>query len=441
MMQQQQQQQQQQQRWLQAKLEGHNRQIQPQQRGMYPLVDLFLGGPYNASNSNSSNASVGIAMGQPNSQQSIGQLVSSAQEIVSTFVTQQKSEEDQANETVTAVDSFLGLPTAAATTPSQDMAPFNPTPIDPYNFNVVNGGVGGTANFLQNCFAPEQQQDTLHEEEEHSLEEIMSCDDLYDGDLGELNGDDVVVLPSNAVNDELIVPSAALSSSTPVSVPSSSSMALPPRTNRKQAAGSSHLQWEARYKELIQYVKVFGNTLVPHGWKPNPRLASWVKRQRYQYKLKKDGKGKRSSLTDERISKLQSIGFVWSTHTEHWDEKLNELAIYARYNGNCNVPSKYPPNRQLSIWVRCQRRQYKLYVQQKDQLKKQQQQQSSGQEESPYEQYYNNVEEKDSNKTNSSMKQGQPTPLITPTSSMTEERIQKLKAIGFEFNPRNLKLV
>lgn len=97
---------------------------------------------------------------------------------------------------------------------------------------------------------------------------------------------------------------------------------------------------------------------VPHTYKENPALARWVKRQRYQYKLKVDGK--MSTMTDERITLLENIGFIWDSHAAAWAEKLYELKDFTRRRGHCNVPSTFPENPQLATWVKCQRRQYKL---------------------------------------------------------------------------------
>ena len=176
-----------------------------------------------------------------------------------------------------------------------------------------------------------------------------------------------------------------------------------------------------------------------NNWVVNRPLAQWVKRQRYQYVVKqqllkqgtiehpksmvedevedcwtfgptgsldttnnksktKRGGMKRSTLTDEREKALEKIGFVWSTHNALWEEKYNELAAFFHKHGHCNVPSKYPSNNKLSVWVRCQRRQYRL-------LKN------------------NPINISSENK-----------------SSMTMERIDRLKAIKFNFNPRNLKM-
>lgn len=92
------------------------------------------------------------------------------------------------------------------------------------------------------------------------------------------------------------------------------------------------------------------NSQVPHTYKENPPLARWVKRQRYQYKLKVEGKI--STMTDERVALLENIGFIWDSHAAAWAEKLQELKEYTKLRGDCNVPSTYPGNPQLATWVK-----------------------------------------------------------------------------------------
>ena len=82
----------------------------------------------------------------------------------------------------------------------------------------------------------------------------------------------------------------------------------------------------------------------------NAALAQWVKRQRYQYKLKSEGK--RSTLSDERVRLLNKIGFIWNSHDVVWEERLFELSMYKRNHGNCIVPSNYERNPQLAVWVK-----------------------------------------------------------------------------------------
>ena len=92
-------------------------------------------------------------------------------------------------------------------------------------------------------------------------------------------------------------------------------------------------------------------------------------------------------MTEERRAALESLGFIWDSHSKGWDVRWNELREFKERYGHCNAPKKYNENQPLAIWVKCQRRQYKLFEDGKN-------------------------------------------------SNMTRERIVKLLSLGFVFNPR-----
>lgn len=117
-----------------------------------------------------------------------------------------------------------------------------------------------------------------------------------------------------------------------------------------------------------------------------------IKRQRYQYKLKQEGR--HSTLTDERQAILDNIGFIWDLHNYSWLKRYNELEQFTKLHGHANVPTNYGPNKALSIWVKCQRRQYRLLHRKGDHI-------------------------------------------VQPNmTSLLEERIQKLNLLGFSWDPR-----
>jgi hypothetical protein len=128
-------------------------------------------------------------------------------------------------------------------------------------------------------------------------------------------------------------------------------------------------RWHQSFEELLQFQNEHGHAAVPHTYPPNPALANWVKRQRRQYKLLREKKKKENDrhndtttimITTERINLLNTAGFVWDAHQLHWRDKLDLLRMYHRKHGHCNVPANYR-NKKLATWVKCQRRQYKLY--------------------------------------------------------------------------------
>lgn len=152
----------------------------------------------------------------------------------------------------------------------------------------------------------------------------------------------------------------------------------------------SHLEkWNQRFRDLVDFRKVYGHCLVPLEFPENPPLAHWVKRQRCQYKAKMEGR--HSTLSIERQEALEDMGFIWDSHKATWEERLNEIIRFKAMHGHTNIPSKYSHNPQLCIWVKCQRRQFKLFLENKK-------------------------------------------------SNMTPERVQRLSDIGFDWAPRQRKL-
>eukprot|EP00980_Cylindrotheca_fusiformis_P017962 scaffold5707_cov112-Cylindrotheca_fusiformis.AAC.1 len=127
------------------------------------------------------------------------------------------------------------------------------------------------------------------------------------------------------------------------------------------------LHWEFRYERLLAFKELTGHCLVPSNYHLDVELSRWVKRQRHQYKNLK--KGERSTLTPYRFEKLQNVGFVWDVHELSWNENLEELRKFYRRHGHSNVPTSYPDNPKLPLWVKSQRREYKLFhIGQKSQL-------------------------------------------------------------------------
>lgn len=122
-------------------------------------------------------------------------------------------------------------------------------------------------------------------------------------------------------------------------------------------------QWAERFRELRQYKEQLGHCSVPHNYEENLPLARWVKRQRHRYKpFRDEGCPLVPNSVRERIDALDSLGFVWDCQEAAWDDKFLELLDYRANKLDCNVPINYTPNPALAIWVKGQRRQYKLYL-------------------------------------------------------------------------------
>ena len=108
-------------------------------------------------------------------------------------------------------------------------------------------------------------------------------------------------------------------------------------------------KWIEMYARLAAYKKQYKSMCVPERYPADPPLASWVRNQRTNYKTKNP------ALTIDRISKLNSIGFVWNTLFEQWVKMFDRLVEYKKeYKTTC-VPSIFPKDKQLGVWVHNQR--------------------------------------------------------------------------------------
>ena len=158
---------------------------------------------------------------------------------------------------------------------------------------------------------------------------------------------------------------------------------------------SNIAKWDTKFNELVAYKDAHrGSCNVPtRGYAENPQLGTWVNYQRTQYKKFQQDPAT-SYMTQERIERLESIAFQWGvTLSAEWDMKFNELVAYKdTHGGSCNVPKGYAENPQLGNWVGTQRKQYKKFQQHPS------------------------------------------------TSSMTQERIERLESIAFQWNGRSLTL-
>jgi hypothetical protein len=188
--------------------------------------------------------------------------------------------------------------------------------------------------------------------------------------------------------------------------------------------GQPDVSWDTRYNELIAYKNEFGDCEVPRHYDANKKLGSWVRHQRAVFrrgglssdrlaKLKEIGFvwsrnystsswgrlfdelvayknefgdcnvlkrkneklfawvsnqrafARKGKLSEDRVAKLNTIGFVWNRSgafaNEVWNTRYNELLDYKTEHGNCNVPYNYKTaqNFRLGIWGEAQRAMFK----------------------------------------------------------------------------------
>eukprot|EP00566_Odontella_aurita_P010264 CAMPEP_0113580570 /NCGR_PEP_ID=MMETSP0015_2-20120614/30763_1 /TAXON_ID=2838 /ORGANISM="Odontella" /LENGTH=422 /DNA_ID=CAMNT_0000484807 /DNA_START=250 /DNA_END=1518 /DNA_ORIENTATION=- /assembly_acc=CAM_ASM_000160 len=120
-------------------------------------------------------------------------------------------------------------------------------------------------------------------------------------------------------------------------------------------------KWDQMYARLLVFKGKHDHLLVPNRYSEDRSLGAWVSTQRRQYKSFQAGE--ETPMNTERASKLESIGFVWSTRDPRhvpWEVRYKQLLAYQAVNGDTLVPISYKPNPQLSNWVSTQRQEMKL---------------------------------------------------------------------------------
>lgn len=108
-------------------------------------------------------------------------------------------------------------------------------------------------------------------------------------------------------------------------------------------------KWVQMYEKLTAFQKENGHCNVQRTYAPDPPLGYWVKAQRDNYS--------RTTLSDERIEKLQSIGFIWNTKLqparEKWNKMYVQLEAYKQENGHTSVPKRggKKETTKLAAWI------------------------------------------------------------------------------------------
>jgi len=97
--------------------------------------------------------------------------------------------------------------------------------------------------------------------------------------------------------------------------------------------------WDSKYAALVEYQRMHGHCRVP---KSHASLCNWVRMMR--------GYRKRGTLSEERIQRLDALGFVWGVLAT-WESNYAALVEYQRAYGHCRVPTKSKDHARLGNWV------------------------------------------------------------------------------------------
>lgn len=124
-----------------------------------------------------------------------------------------------------------------------------------------------------------------------------------------------------------------------------------------EKADENEARWMAKFELLKKYKAKHGDCLVR---KRDKTLGQWVYDQKKHYRLLKEGK--KAKISQDRIEMLESIGFAWSSMSNHfvkydklWMSKFEELKRFMEVNGDRVVPEK---GTHLCKWIENQRYQH-----------------------------------------------------------------------------------
>ncbi|MBE7896222.1 hypothetical protein G7L40_20030 [Paenibacillus polymyxa] len=108
-------------------------------------------------------------------------------------------------------------------------------------------------------------------------------------------------------------------------------------------------KWADKYSLLLKYKHQYGDCDVPVSYVyKDIKLGMWVNQQRKSYE--------KNLLSEDRIKKLEDLGFTWDLHEKTWNKYFNLLNNYKNIKGNICVPQHYEvDNIKLGRWVTTQR--------------------------------------------------------------------------------------
>mmetsp|Transcript_23137 Transcript_23137/g.35097 ORF Transcript_23137/g.35097 Transcript_23137/m.35097 type:complete len:464 (+) Transcript_23137:87-1478(+) len=178
--------------------------------------------------------------------------------------------------------------------------------------------------------------------------------------------------------------------------------AAPPR-KRGIKQEDSDKKWMEIFVQLQAFKAKFGHCNVTRRDPTYLALGHWVQRQRKNYmyhcKGRNHSSGAKPTITPERIRLLNEVGIEWSRISgpvKTWNERLEQLKEYKAKQGNTRVPQACHDPPGLGHWVQSQRKAYSWHI---------------GKRQKP--------KDKDN------------------AHHITEEQIEKLEEIDFEFSLRN----
>ncbi|RPK23995.1 Helicase associated domain protein [Paenibacillus xylanexedens] len=111
--------------------------------------------------------------------------------------------------------------------------------------------------------------------------------------------------------------------------------------------------WETNFNYLMEYKKTHNDCNVPYNYViENVKLGIWVNNLRRKYLNK--------MLEEDKIRKLENVGFTWSINGDRWNHNYRLISEYRNKYGHTNVPTSCEiEGVKLGIWASNKRQKYK----------------------------------------------------------------------------------
>lgn len=126
-------------------------------------------------------------------------------------------------------------------------------------------------------------------------------------------------------------------------------------TTHREVKNKNDIKWEEKFNLLKEYLEEYGK-LPPTGYTiyKGVDIGHWCSKQRHLFK----GKSKRT-LTSDRIAKLNSINFVWDVNIAYWDSVFELLKEYLEEFGEFPKQDTIYKGVRIGAWCNDQRQKYK----------------------------------------------------------------------------------
>lgn len=113
--------------------------------------------------------------------------------------------------------------------------------------------------------------------------------------------------------------------------------------------------WETGYLHAERYFAEHRDLCVPASYicEDQYTLGNWIANQRNKH----NNPTQYSTLTEEQIKRLESIGMIWNQKEECWEKAFALAADYSREHGHLIIPNRYKTADGYSLgeWIRSQR--------------------------------------------------------------------------------------